>query len=360
MTIKRIAQTLGLCGVAALGLLSMIASTPGPRPGGAPPVAPSNLTLAIPNDAFGHGFATLGPTTFPTATTPATYKVLPLLSTTAPVVRAYFSTPYPADLTVTVTDVTNGQTVALPQIPGGSTGSSTGFFQVANVGATNPATWTVIIRYPDSFQGSRSITTSIADVVGGQASAPLVYALTWMGKTVTVSIVTENSDGKITSNPPGIDCPGVCTFDFFGWSSVALTQSVLHNATEFLGWTGSCIGNGNPCSVQLRDAPVAVTANFRVHTSSAVPPIFSCSAPQQVTGKRWVSQPNCGTIPTSQGATLTCDAQGYFCCGVSGGNATARCSGHNETVVTCARDSLGVFAGDGELIQPGGCYVPDP
>jgi len=152
-----------------------------------------------------------------------------------------------------------------------SPGPTTGYYQVLN--ATSG--WHIVIRYPNSFQGSKSIRTNITDTVGGATSAPLSFDMSFRGSTVTVAIVTANNDGKVTSTPPGIDCPGTCTADFLTTTSVQLTQSVLHNQTEFIGWTGSCVGNV-PCTVQLLapgppiiPANPAVTANFRIHTNAA-------------------------------------------------------------------------------------------
>jgi hypothetical protein len=363
MTTRRPLQVLGLCGVAALGIFSMIASGPKPKPpGGGAPTAPSMLSLEIPSTTFGAGFSGVRPAVLSTATTPANYFVLPLLTTTAPIVRVVLSSAYPGDLTVTATDVSRGQTVTLPKIASGVAGPSTGSFQVVSL---NPPTWTIRVRYPDSFQGSKLISTSISGVVGGVTSAPLSFSMSFRGSTVTVSIVTANNDGRVTSNPAGIDCPGTCSFDFLTSTSVVLTQSVLRNQTEFIGWTGGCSGMGN-CNVGLLapGAPIipvnpSVTANFRIHTNTQItPPTALCPMPM-VTGMRWVEPPNCGT-PPPLGATLQCDSQGYFCCGVSGGTATARCPGGNQTGVTCAKDSLGVTPGNELLIQPGGCYVSAP
>jgi hypothetical protein len=117
--------------------------------------------------------------------------------------------------------------------------------------------------------------------------------------------------------------------------------------------------------VQLRlpgqpiPASPSVTANFRIHTNTALPAASSCPAAPLVPRKRWVGKPNCG--PSAPlGATVTCDAQGYVCCGASGGTATARCPGGNETLPSCASDGLGVFGSNTTLIQPGGCYEPVP
>lgn len=363
MAIRRLAQALGLCGVAALGLISIIASSPMPQPNN-PPAAPTLLSLDVPSNAFGSSFSGVSPAVPATATTQANYFVLPLITTTAPIVRVLISTPYPSELAVSATDVTRGQNATIPRIQSGTPMPSTGGFQVVSV--TPNGTWTVVIRYPNSFQGSKVITTSISDVVGGVTSAPLGFSMSFMGSTVMVSIVTANNDGKVTSSPPGIDCPGTCSADFLGTSDVILTQSVLHNATEFIGWTGSCSGMGNNCTVKLMAPGAAiipvnpsVTANFRIHTNTPItPPAASCPMPT-ITGMRWVEPPNCGT-PPPLGATLQCDAQGYFCCGASGGTATPRCPGGNQTAVTCAKDSLGVTPGNELLIQPGGCYETAP
>ncbi|MEO8408982.1 MAG: hypothetical protein ABI478_00300 [Propionivibrio sp.] len=325
------------------------------------------LSLEIPSNAFGNGFSGVTPAVFPTATTPANYFVLPLLSTTSPIVRVTLSSPYPSDLKVTATDVTGGQTVTLPQIASGSAMPSTGAFQVISLTPNNPATWHIVVRYPNSFQGSKLIRTAISDVVGGVESAALAFSMSFRGSTVTVSIVTENNDGRVTSSPPGINCPGTCSADFLTSTSVILTQSVLHNQTEFIGWTGGCAGMSSSCTIQLLAPggaiiPVnpSVTANFKIHTNSQVtPPAASCAMPM-VTGMRFVEQPNCGKIPTSQGATLQCDTQGFFCCGVSGSTPTARCPGGNETTVTCAKDNMGVTPSNELLIQPGGCYESAP
>ena len=358
MAIRRLAQALGLCGFAAFGLLSIIASSPMPQPNN-PPAAPTMLSLEIPSNTFGAAFSGVTPAVPATATTQANYFVLPLITTTAPIVRVVISTPYPSELAVTATDVTNGQTVTIPRIQSGSPMPSTGGFQVVSV--TPSGTWTVVVRYPNSFQGSKLITTAISDVVGGVSSAPLGFSISFRGSTVMVSIVTANNDGKVTSNPPGIDCPGTCSAEFLTTTNVILTQSVLHNQTEFTGWTGSCSGMGN-CIVQLLAPGAAiipvnpsVTANFRIHTNTPIPQTTgSCPMPT-ITGMRWVEPPNCGT-PPPLGATLQCDAQGYFCCGASGGPPTARCPGGNQTAVTCAKDSMGVTPGNELLIQPGGCY----
>lgn len=359
MTTRRLAQVLGVVCVTVLGIFSIIASSPMPKPGDPPPAAPTLLSLETPNDALGIAFAGVMPTVPAMATAPANYFVLPLLTTTAPIVRAVLRSPSNSTLLVSATDISGGQTVSLPLVPSSSPGPTSGYFQVLN--ATSD--WVIVIRYPNSFQGSKLITTAISDVVGGRSSAPVSFSMSYRGSTLTVAIVTENNDGRVTSNPPGIDCPGVCTFDFLTATSVSLAQGVSTNVTEFTNWEGSCIGTGNTCTVSLLSVgtpqlPVnpAVTAKFRVHVNTAIPPITSCPMPT-ITGMRWVTEPNCGGV---QFATRQCDAMGYFCCGGQGGVVSPRCNGGNLTEVTCMTDRLTGGPVDQMLIQPGGCYVSSP
>jgi hypothetical protein len=274
MTIQRVAQAFGLGCIAVFGIVLIVASGGGTPPPSGPPAAPTLLSLELPNDAFGKGFAGTQPHIVATGTTPANYIVLPLLPTTAPIVRAVLDTPSNSSLTVRATDQDRATpTVTLPSSPASSPGPTTGYYQVLNA----PSGWHVVIRYPNAFQGSKSIRTSITDTVGGVASAPVMFDMNYRGSIVSVAIVTPNNDGRVTSSPPGIDCPGVCSFDFgnSGGSNVLLNQSVLHNQTEFVGWTGSCMGPG-PCSVSLQTptppvipANPMVTANFRLHVNAA-------------------------------------------------------------------------------------------
>src|SRR5262245_47261050 len=85
MTIRRLAQAFGLCCVAAFGMFLIIASNQTPQNGN-PPAAPTLVSLEIPS---GNGlFSGVQPAVIATASAPANYFVLPLQSTTAPIVRA--------------------------------------------------------------------------------------------------------------------------------------------------------------------------------------------------------------------------------------------------------------------------------
>jgi hypothetical protein len=359
VTIQSLVRGLGQCGISAV--LICLSACPNSN---VAPATPVNFSLQIPDSGFGNSFATTLPSTSATPSSPQSYNVLPLISS-AIIVRAYLTTPYPTGLAIAATDDT-GQSVTIPLVPANSQGPSTGFFQVISVGATNPTQWYIVIRFPDSFKSSRMVTTAISDVSGQQTSAPFSFALVSMATTVNVKIVTANNDGMVQSNPPGINCPGACSFNFNGLTSVVLKQTVLHNQTEFTGWQGNCSGPSSTCTLQLNGTTVAATANFRIHSSTAFPPdLMMCPAAPVIPGKTWVEPPNCGTIPTGQGATLQCDAQGYFCCGASTTtqqDPTMRCHGQKLTLVTCMPDNTGNMGNNEALLpadKPLGCYVPD-
>jgi hypothetical protein len=362
MIIPRLASAAAVCAI-----LVMAACAPMP-PQPSPPAAPTLVSLEIPTDTFGKGFTGVTPAVPAMGTMPANFFVLPLQTATSPVVRAVLTSPYPAELRVTATDVGGGgQAVTLPQLASGSPMPSSGAFQVIRVTPNNPATWLIVVRYPDSFQGSRLIATAISDVVGGVASAPLPFSMSFDGATVTVSVTTAtNGDGRVTSDPPGIDCPGACSAAFTATTDVRLTQSITRNQTQFIGWTGTCIGGntGDTCRVPVRASGiplnVAVAADFRIRTSAPIPPADSSCRIPTITGMQWAARPNCG-LAAREGAVADCDVQGWFCCGARDGKPSARCSGQNETPVTCQTDPMGGTGTISQLlVQPGGCYESKP
>src|SRR5262249_36648564 len=74
--------------------------------------------------------------------------------------------------------------------------------------------------------------------------------------------VTLSGDGRVTSDPPGIDCGTMCSAEFPPQSTVTLTAAP--NATSiFDSWTGDCSGSG-PCSLVM-DARKTVGAKFAMH-----------------------------------------------------------------------------------------------
>jgi hypothetical protein len=82
--------------------------------------------------------------------------------------------------------------------------------------------------------------------------------------------VTVSGDGAVTSDPPGIDCPDTCSFNFPEGSEVTLTPVPAPTA-DLAAWDGDCAGFAG-CAVTM-DTGRAVDARFGAHGS-----------------KRWVNQ----------------------------------------------------------------------
>jgi uncharacterized repeat protein (TIGR03803 family) len=103
-------------------------------------------------------------------------------------------------------------------------------------------------------------------------SAGTLYGTTWGGGTGTEPVgvafslgagnsltVSETGNGRVTSSPTGIDCPGSCGASFAPGTQVTLTASASSGAT-FSGWGGACSGTGS-CLVTM-NASQSVTATF--------------------------------------------------------------------------------------------------
>src|SRR5687768_6716565 len=73
--------------------------------------------------------------------------------------------------------------------------------------------------------------------------------------------IAGNGDGKVMSNPDGIDCSGAsCTALFMHSTDVELT-AMPSMSSVFTGWSGACYGDQPTCRVSLAQAK-DVTATF--------------------------------------------------------------------------------------------------
>src|SRR5947199_327111 len=98
---------------------------------------------------------------------------------------------------------------------------------------------------------------------GGGNTTTHTLSLTAAGPGSVSSFPTGG--GTVTSNPPGINCPGNCTANFASGSTVTLAVTPACGAT-FSNWSGGCTGSG-ACSLSLA-ADQNVTAAFSGSASS--------------------------------------------------------------------------------------------
>ena len=79
--------------------------------------------------------------------------------------------------------------------------------------------------------------------------------------TLTVSKTGVGAaDGRVTSNPAGIDCGSDCSQSYASGTAVTLTAIRQTNVT-FAGWEGACSGETSTCTTTM-DADKSVTAVF--------------------------------------------------------------------------------------------------
>ncbi|HEX4383706.1 MAG TPA: hypothetical protein VH083_12175, partial [Myxococcales bacterium] len=115
------------------------------------------------------------------------------------------------------------------------------------------------------WQGSCSGTGSCEVQLQGSPSVTAVF--TAAPRTLTVS-VSGSGEGRVTSTPSGIDCPGTCSATFPNGSAVTLVAGG-DSTNVFHGWSGACAGSGD-CTLQL-ESDLSAGANF---ASVPAPPTF--------------------------------------------------------------------------------------
>ena len=85
--------------------------------------------------------------------------------------------------------------------------------------------------------------------------------------TLTVSRSGAGS-GSVSSSPAGIACGADCSEIYTSGTGVTLTATASPGSV-FIGWTGPCAGQANPCTLTLTDDQ-AVTANFAIAVTLTV------------------------------------------------------------------------------------------
>ena len=91
------------------------------------------------------------------------------------------------------------------------------------------------------------------------ATAALAAAANAAESTAGVS-VSVSGLGQVTSEPPGISCPGACTARFPAFSTVTLHAQPARGET-LLAWGGDCDSPTHSCRLYL-DGQKVVQAGF--------------------------------------------------------------------------------------------------
>jgi hypothetical protein len=102
----------------------------------------------------------------------------------------------------------------------------------------------------------------VAPLPGGSYSVTMVgtvHQFRWQVLVRADVALAGSGAGRVTSDPPGVDCGADCREDFPFNTGVTLSADP-DAGSEFAGWSGACSGSG-PCVLQM-DVARAVTASF--------------------------------------------------------------------------------------------------
>jgi hypothetical protein len=123
--------------------------------------------------------------------------------------------------------------------------------------------------------------------------------------------VERSGQGRVTSDPPGVDCGDTCAGDFAPGRFVVLAAS-SQGDSSFAGWGGDCEGAGE-CRLAM-DAHRSVTARFAECGRDQGVPAFSCKHLQRsfgvaASGAYWVTLG--GEKPFLTACDMTEDGAGW-------------------------------------------------
>lgn len=174
--------------------------------------------------------------------------------------------PPPASYQLTVTTPAAG-TGTITSNPGGINcpGTCAANF---NSGASVALTATPGTNY--TFAGWSGACSGMAACMIHMTAAESVGATfsTATGPTYQLTVTGPSAGtGTVTSNPPEINCPGICAASFAAGAAVTLTATPATNYT-FTGWGGACSGTSS-CVVDMTAAE-SVTATFTVMGSGSL------------------------------------------------------------------------------------------
>ena len=223
---------------------------------------------------------------------PAGYALVGLLAPTVTTGAGTATTSTTATLTGTVDP--DGALVSLCGFDYGITTSYTGFAPCSE--SPGEGTGDVAVSAQVSglspqttyhFQlrvNNRNVGTLGSDktfTTGGAPPPPTSYTLT----------VHEggNGSGTVTSNPSGISCGSICSYDYLSGTTITLTATPARGSV-FRGWAGACSGSAKSCSL---------TMNQVQETNVVFAPQVACVVPKLsgkalTDAKKAIKKAHCG------------------------------------------------------------------
>jgi len=234
--------------------------------------------------------------------------------------------------TVTVDDTSSTQTFTVENVGQAGVnnlvlslvGTDPGHFEIASdtCGAmlNGGASCTADVRFSPTASGTRSASFRAA---GGGSSDQA--DLSGTGEATLDVTTSGTGTGTITSNPPGIACPGTCSATFT--SKTVMLSAAPDSGSSFGAWGGACSGSGG-CTVTLDAPQKSVSASFGpvTHTLTIM------------------------KIGTGDG-TVTSNPLGISC-----GSTCSKAFPAGNVSISADPDTISAFAG----FSGGGCDPPDP
>jgi len=146
--------------------------------------------------------------------------------------------------------------------------SPSGSLKISRIGSTITTYYNEGMgwRLLGSFEGAftEDVTLQIGAYSGDDGtfnvSCDKVYAPAAADIEFNLTISKQGTgNGRVTSDPIGVDCGGTCTAAYDIYTSVSLS-AIPDAYSTFVGWSGACSGTGS-CTVTM-DTSKIVTANF--------------------------------------------------------------------------------------------------
>jgi Divergent InlB B-repeat domain len=110
--------------------------------------------------------------------------------------------------------------------------------------------------------------------------------------------ITGTGSGTVTSNPPGISCPGDCD-DLFAANIGATLTAKAAAGSVFAGWSGDCTGTKTTCPISS-DFLQSVTAKFNKKTTPAPATATPTEAPTEEPTAEVTAEPTEEATPTAE------------------------------------------------------------